>query len=133
MGFARSVKGWAQNKRAAADDCFRGACVDAAHALVEKTPVKTGQARGGWRGGINRTPSTPADGKRDTHGEFTKAHIEASLVGAKVGDRVVIANAVPHIHFLENGTVKMAARAMVASTRAEWPLIVEARRRRHKV
>lgn len=133
MAFARSIAREVERKKLALTQTLRDATTMAGDAVVDATPVDTGRARGGWRAGRNKMPNAPEDGRVDPNGMFTKTHLSAVAQSMQLGDSVTFANGVPYIHYLETGTVKMAAFAMVASVRVRWPQFVEAARRRHKV
>lgn len=85
--------------------------------VVKITPVDTGEARGGWRitsGG----PATSPDGVLDPNGDTTIARGLASLKAIHHFSNVYVANPVPHMPFLENGS---SAQAPVGVLRVILP------------
>ena len=87
----------------------------ALRSLRFRTPVDTGRASGNWQ----TTIDNPAEGQLedfDTTEEATMGRARAQLAGLTAGHIVWLTNNVTYIEYLENGTEKMAAVGMLATT-----------------
>jgi len=78
--------------------------------VVMLTPVDTGRARGNWQTEIGVIP----EGERQSQNPVQDG--TAILATLQPFQTVYLANNVPYILYLEQGTEKMAPRAMVART-----------------
>lgn len=88
------------------------------------TPVRTGRLRRGWFGGGSAVPSAGAEGS-GAGSEGSGANVGDGGGGDGAGESVVrveeqrsltaveVENRVPYVAFVEYGTRRMAARAMV--------------------
>lgn len=83
--------------------------------VVLLTPVDTGRARGNWQLDIENIPEGEID-TTDKDGGPTIAKGLANLAALAPFQTVYIANNVPYIVFLEEGTDKMAPVGMVSRT-----------------
>lgn len=94
---------------------------EAAHRIVDRTPVKTGRAKNNWQAGvgINALMENPPD----PGGSYAHVSIDAAVVGFTIGDRLTLSNPVPYIGFLEYGWSDQAPSGMVRITMAELPQI----------
>ena len=96
---------------------------EALESLIAKTPVRTGEARGGWGVVIGEGSEGPTSlPARDRDGAATLAIGLAELLGyGKDGKLAIIriGNDVDHIHILEHGGGTASPHAMVALTLAE--------------
>lgn len=81
---------------------------DAFRLIVDKTPVDTGRARGGWQ----VTVGSPAENETGLVGEPPMPDL--SELGPF--DVAYISNNVPYIIFLEDGTSTQAPLGMIAET-----------------
>lgn len=98
--------------------------LEALRRLVNRTPVDTGRARGGWQ--VRRTATENDNGKIDAGGGSTIAE------GFSVINRItvpfgviVIFNNVEYIVFLEEGSSSQAPQGMVALTILDLNRIAE--------
>ncbi len=87
--------------------------------VVEKTPVKTGKARGNWQV-TEGEPSTVIVLDLDKDGVFTISKGKGVIDATKPFKRVTwITNNVPYIVLLEDGSSKQAPSGMVEVTLEE--------------
>ena len=93
----------------------KAVAIEAFTRIVQKTPVDEGRARGGWQ----MTIGTPAENETRILGEPPVP----SLSELGPFQIVYIANNVPYIVFLEDGTSKQAPEGMVAETFEELILL----------
>jgi len=85
---------------------------------VEKTPVDTGRAKGGWQ----LTLGSPTDGQTGRSDETARGEADsgtvsaalAALAGLKAFEVVWLSNNVEYIGELENGTSQQAPEGMLA-------------------
>jgi hypothetical protein len=117
MAFELEVSRWVEKVQGNMDEAFRRLAFQLARKIVERTPVKTGAARGGWQAGVNAIPS--GDTAADPGGEATLARIAAVIATAKVGDVIYISNGQPHILRLEHGWSEQSPAGMVKVTLVE--------------
>jgi len=83
--------------------------------VVDLTPVITGRARGNWQVTIGKA-ATSETGITDKDGDPTKAAGLEALTGLIPMQVVFIANNVPYVLYLEEGTEHTRPRAMLART-----------------
>lgn len=121
--FSADISAFVQNAKGNTDLAVRNVCEVVAERVIDRTPVLNGEARGGWKAGINSFVPTPT-GRLDPTGSETLATIRAGLANAKAGDVVFITNHEPHIIALEHGLSTQAPAGMVAITCREFAGIV---------
>lgn len=96
--------------------------IEALSRIVEKTPVKTGRARGNWSVSIGQpSSSTPID-TEDKTGSATIAKGTQEILTAypdKGFPIISIYNSLPYILALEEGKGSFSGAKMVALTKAE--------------
>jgi len=88
--------------------------LEALKRIVEKTPVDTGRARGGWQVSF-KTPAF-SEGGTDASGAGTINTGSSQILGLKDPVAVFISNNVEYIIYLEDGTSTQAPEGMVALT-----------------
>lgn len=86
--------------------------------VVKKTPVKDGGARGNWQAGIGEAPEDVLD-VEDKSGDATISKGQAVIVGAQPFMPIILANNLPYILKLEDGSSQQAPAGMVGLTVAE--------------
>lgn len=89
--------------------------LDALSGVVQKTPVDTGRAKGGWQVGVNEMLIGDT-GRLDPSGQATIASESPKIEAAPPYAQVNITNSVEYIEPLENGHSDQAAHGMVAMT-----------------
>lgn len=97
----------------------RKVCLEGLRRLVEKTPVDTGRARGGWQVGIAEHPRGQTDRLDDTVSADespTVAAGSAVIAEIKMPVKCIIANNVEYIEALENGHSQQAPNGMLGLT-----------------
>ncbi len=90
--------------------------------IVERNPVETGRSRTAWVQSLERLGGqAPPGWTGPLPSGVQRGRTEGRLVRSDTEDRTLIEamNAVPYIAFLEYGTVRMSAFAMVRKTLAE--------------
>ncbi len=81
--------------------------------VIMRTPVDKGRARANWQVAINSAPSGVLD-LNDKDGSATISAADAAMTGLKAGDTIYLANNLPYIQKLEDGSSKQAPAGMVA-------------------
>lgn len=91
-------------------------------AIIMRTPVDTGRARGNWI----CTVAVPSEEIKEFIGESASAATQAAINGmsevfsqAKIGEVYFMSNNVNYIGFLEHGSSSQAPRGMVKLSLAE--------------
>lgn len=87
--------------------------------IVLATPVRYGEARGGWQVSVGG-PASHSDGGLDPDGMATIVEGLASLRGASPFAQIWISNPVKHVQYLENGWSTQAPYGMVKVALAAW-------------
>lgn len=80
--------------------------------LVIETPVDTGHARANWRPALNAPPTVPVT-RADKTGAGTTARISVVAKQFKAGDTFYLANNVPYIEQLNEGSSPQASRGYI--------------------
>lgn len=127
--FQRQLAAFSTKVEADVEDAIGEAILETGVRIIERTPVDTGRARGGWQTTIGSAPSAaePDRDPGDARGE-----LEQAARSFQLGDEVHISNAVEYIGILEDGNSAQAPQGMVKVTASEWPAIVEAAVRRRR-
>lgn len=98
---------------------------DLAETVVTRTPVDTGFLRGSWFVSLGEDMATFA-GEPDKSGALTIGRVSMDIARANVGTDIInILNSAGYADHVENGTSRMAPRAMVRSTVADAPQIFQ--------
>lgn len=90
--------------------------LDALKRLVEKTPVRTGRARGNWQVGIDQRPETQDVLRYDQSGGPTIRKGAAVIKGMQKPCVCYLTNNVDYINDLEDGKSTQAPNGMMAVT-----------------
>ncbi|MEC4590567.1 hypothetical protein VPG91_06180 [Nitrospirillum amazonense] len=122
--FSADIAKWVAKAKGNTDQAVRNVVTDVATALVDRTPVQTGAARGNWRADAKGFTVRPT-GRLDPDGAETVAHITESVGGMKAGDLIYITNSSAYILDLEHGSSKQAPAGMVSVTIAELAAIAD--------
>ena len=117
--FAKALQGWARIvPPQLAIVVQKKVALEALTRIVNRTPVDTGRARGGWA--ITLTSPSQAKSRRaDRDGGGTISQGAQRLEALKPYSVVWITNNVDYIRYLEQGTSKQAPNGMVAITLQE--------------
>lgn len=96
--------------------------------VIDKTPVDTGRARGGWHGDVN--VFTPAEGEFKGSAAEASAHAMQSVTEAvakhQIGQDLTLSNGVEYIRPLDQGHSKIQApNGMTAEAINELSAVVE--------
>lgn len=123
QNFELQISNWVNKVKASVDEAFRGLVLEMAKRIIERTPVKTGYARGQWMAAVNAMPvgTLPAD----PDGVATLARIAAVVATAKVGDVIYLVNGADYSAALEYGRSEQAPAGMVRVTIMEAPAIAK--------
>ena len=108
--FLREVQEFSKSVPAQVVTLHKKIALEALSRIVAKTPVDTGRARGNWQTTINSSPSEELF-LTDPVGNGAQA---LQILGAY--QAVIIANNVPYIIFLEQGSSQQAPSGMVMLT-----------------
>lgn len=94
--------------------------LEAARGVSMLTPVDRGFAKGGWQFTVGSPASGPNNGISDLpEGTASPALVTSTLEAMRsfeLGQTLWLSNHVPYINFLNDGTERMAAFAMVPRT-----------------
>lgn len=86
-----------------ADKLFKNAAITGLQKAIAMSPVDTGAYRGNHRVTLNSYDNTVNTETTDINGAATQMEGMKSIAKAKLGDRIVIQNALPYSIALENG------------------------------
>jgi hypothetical protein len=105
----------------ARDQCI-AVGLEATRGVTMLTPVDQGFAKGGWQFTVGSPASGPND-RVDQSPEGTESQVvltEAleAMRAFRLGEMLWLSNVVPYINFLNDGTERMSAFAMVPRTKA---------------
>lgn len=113
------IRKWCDKVRVRLDIIPRALFMEMTEKIVIRTPVDTGEARGGWQASVNSIV-VGATGKLDKLGGSTISFINMVASSAHPGDILYLVNNVPHIRFLEYGWSQQAPAGMVRITVGEY-------------
>ena len=91
--------------------------------VILKTPVDKGGARSNWQASLG-SPATGTVDATDTQAGPTFRKVVSATEGFDVGDTIYLANNLPYIRRLEEGSSQQAPQGMVALTVQEFSAIV---------
>lgn len=101
----------------------RGVFFEVAKRIIDRTPVKTGRARGNWQASQGK-PVTGTVERDDLSGAAALAQVSAVVQGHTSGEDLCLTNNLVYIRPLEEGHSKQAPSGMVALTVSEFNGIV---------
>ena len=103
------------------DRFMRAVTLEATSRFVRRTPVDTGRARGNWNAEVNKPDLTYDPERLDKPGTATigLAAPKIRTIGFFDGDEGYVANAVPYVRYLEEGSSAQAPEGMVRVTLEE--------------
>lgn len=117
--FDRNIKEWNKKIQAHPSKVIRFVASQVIKGVINKTPVDTGAARGGWDVGVGSPPPQVGKGKqRNAEAAITTNLIKLGTLN-QLSPVVFLANYTPHIFVLEQGSSTQAPNGMVAVTIAE--------------
>ncbi|MEA3537590.1 MAG: HK97 gp10 family phage protein [Pseudomonadota bacterium] len=90
----------------------RGIALGALRGVVMSTPVDTGRARGNWQVDVNKVPEGES-GVLDRGGGETVSRGASAIASAQPYDMIALANNVPYIGDLNDGSSKQAPAGFV--------------------
>ncbi len=126
-GFSGAIEDFA--KKADPNIVTRKVAMEVFQRVIMRTPVDTGRARANWQVSIG----SPVDGVLDDVNKIPVGTPGGSAIGRvatvvdkhRGDDSIFLANNLPYIEVLENGSSLQAPSGMVKVTLAEYPGIVE--------
>lgn len=131
MSFSGDMRRFVAKTAAAQDKITRVATLELFSGVIRATPVDTGRARGGWQTGVGSAPT--GDNKRlDKTAAESLAEVERNTPPG-AGQVTFLANNVPYIMNLEQGTSKQAPEGMVRKNMDRVQKMVDAAIRKNKV
>ena len=115
--FGRNMKAWAAKVDAGVDQVIRAASLQVSAAIIKRTPVDTGRAKGNWQPSINRVKAGQAQ-KTQTAPLSTidseQMRALSSVIAKSVGQVYYLTNNLPYIMRLEyQGWSTQAPNGMV--------------------
>lgn len=129
MGFSDDIRRFVVKTEAAHNKIVRAATLELFSGVIKSTPVDTGRAKGAWA----TTVDSPSSKTEDRIGEAASlAEVEANTPPG-AGQETYLANNLPYIEALENGSSKQAANGMVRINMDRVSKIVAAAIEKNKV
>lgn len=131
MSFSGDMRRFVTKTATAHDKITRLATLELFSGVIRATPVDTGRARGGWQTGVGSAPK--GDNMRlDKTAAESLAEVERNTPPG-AGQVTYLANNVPYIMNLEQGTSKQAPEGMVRKNMDRVQKMVDAAIRKNKV
>lgn len=131
MSFSNDIRRFTEKARKAHDKIARTATLELFSGVIRATPVDTGRARGGWQTGVGSAPE--GDNERlDKSASQSLAEVDSNTPPG-AGQVTFLANNVPYIMNLEEGTSKQAPEGMVRKNMDRAQKMVDAAIRKNKV
>ena len=91
-------------------------------AIIDDTPVLTGDLRGSWHTSVDSDPI--GELRQDPTGAAPKQELAKALEAASLDQQVVFANRLPYSEVIEyDGHSRKAPEGMVRKNLARWPTI----------
>lgn len=109
------------------DEVMRGTALELQSRIMQRTPVDTGRARANWNattGSANTTTDLGAT-EADVPAKQQEGSELIRVTGFANGEHLFLANGLPYIESLENGSSAQAPSGMVALTIEELTPVVE--------
>lgn len=131
MSFSGDIRRFVNKAGSAQDKIARTATLELFSGVIRATPVDTGRARGGWQTGVGSAP-TGDNGRLDKAAAQSLAEVERNTPPG-AGQVTFLANNVPYIMNLEEGTSKQAPEGMVRKNMDRVQKMVDAAIRKNKV
>lgn len=122
MSFGSDMRGATKRIEDAHNKITRAATLDFFSGTIKDTPVDTGRARGNWQTAVGSAPQTVIE-RDDKGGTAAIAEVEAKTP-AGAGQETFMANNLPYIEDLENGSSQQAPSGMVRRNLARVQRIV---------
>lgn len=123
MSFQSDIKAWTEKTQQAADRIFRGTALDIFGKVMQRTPVKTGRARGNWQTSVG---TYPTDELSRIGGARALSEAGRATKTWNIEQPIYFVNNLPYILPLEYGNSKQAPRGMVRVTVADFDRIIQA-------
>jgi len=122
MSFSGDIKKWSEMTEKRTLIVFKKIAFDVSRAVIIRTPVDTGRARANWLPSINKFSDSVSD-DRDKSGSSAISAAQAEASRVDIGDKFTLANNLPYIQKLENGSSDQAPAGMLSISVAEYQQI----------
>jgi hypothetical protein len=129
MSFADDIKRFADKTSKAHDEITRGTTIALFNAVINDTPVDTGRARGNWQ----TTVGQPATNQIERDGASASIAEAVANTPKGAGQETMLANNLPYIVDLENGTSKQAPQGMVHRNVDRFQRLIDEQARKNRV
>ena len=129
MSFEDDIRRASANITARHDAIVRGTTIALFNAVIMDTPVDTGRARGNWQ----TTVGQPATDQIEREGASASMAEAEAKIPKGAGQETMLANNLPYIEELENGSSKQASAGMVRGNMDRVSKIVAAAIEKNKV
>lgn len=117
MSFVTDLEKYAKKTGKNVEKVFRGTVLQMSNAIILKTPIDQGRARGNWQASIGK----PKIGEIDRLGANASIGEVASVSQTvKIGQVFFLSNNLPYIKRLEEGSSTQAPSGMLAVTVANF-------------
>ncbi len=124
MGFSEDIRKFVDKTEEKMNRAIRKIAIDAFSEVILKTPVDTGRARGNWQVAIGEMPTGTIE-LDDKSGQIAIGKVQAEAMGVKPGDVIYLANSLPYIQALEDGSSTQAPAGMVKLTAQRFQIIAD--------
>lgn len=131
MSFSKNIGRFVTKATQAHDKITRAATLELFSGVVKATPVDTGRARGNWQTGVSQPPSGVVERLDETGSKAIAEISEKTPPGA--GQVTYLANNLPYIEELEEGSSRQAPEGMVRRNMDRVQKMVDAAIRKNKV
>lgn len=122
--FSADISAFVQKAQGNMDRAVRNVGEEIAERVIDRTPVESGEARGGWRASIGGYVPVKTE-HLDPTGADAMAAIRATLANVRAGDVFYVVNHEDHAIALEHGLSTQAPAGMVSVTAKEFANIVQ--------
>jgi len=119
MSFSSDLKKFADKTERNAEKLVRGTSLALFRQVIQRTPVKTGRAKGNWQTDVNRMATSIVE-RDDKSGAKAIAETIVKTGKFKLGQYISMANNLPYINKLEDGSSKQMPSGMVKITVGEF-------------
>lgn len=109
MGFSDDIRRFSVKTEAAHNKIVRAATIELFSGVIKSTPVDTGRAKGAWATSVG----SPTNDAPDRLGEAASIAEVVAITPPGAGQETYLANNLPYIERLENGSSTQAPAGMV--------------------
>jgi hypothetical protein len=116
MSFVADLEKYAKKTGKSVEKVFRGTVLQMSNAIILKTPIDEGRARGNWQASIGK-PKNRVINRKEAGAIGEVANVAQTV---KIGQVFFLSNNLPYIKPLEEGSSTQAPNGMLAVTVANF-------------